>query len=302
MALTAMMALSCQKAEQKQTVQELAYEIEKEQGSEYQPEKNVADSTVNNHKGALTVSQPASREWDRKIIKIANVSLELKDYHSFNNSIHLNLKSFGAYIAQEQQTQNEGEISNNVTIKVPVDQFDNVMNYLSTVEKNAKVIDKQITSEDVSTQVVDAKSRIETKKRLRDKYFELMNNSKKMDDIIKVQNEISSITEDIEAASSRVQYMSHQSAYSTINLKYFQVLNAAKVDNTSPTFFTSFADAFKRGASFIGDLLLFFVSIWPLLIGGTIAWYFIKKKVLQSKPQQVSNMLNVQVSDTTKAH
>ncbi len=281
-ALIAMMAFACQKGPENKT-QDIQVETEK------QHEQVLADSVkIGNYKGAPSVPQPGSPEWDRKIIKIANVSLELKDYHSFNNNIHQNLRSFGAYVAQEQQTQTEGEISNNATIKVPVDQFENVMNYLSAVDKNAKVLDKQITSEDVSTQVVDTKSRIETKKRLRDKYFELMNNSKKMDDVIRVQNEISSITEDIEAASSKVQYMAHQSAYSTINLKYFQVLNAAKIDDTSPTFFTSFAESFKRGASFIGELLLFFVSIWPLLIGGVVAWYFIRKKVLKPKPQQLS--------------
>lgn len=281
-ALIAMMAFACQKGLENKT-EGIQNETEKQQ------EQVLADSVkIGNYKGAPSVPQPGSPEWDRKIIKIANVSLELKDYHSFNNNIHQNLRSFGAYVAQEQQAQTEGEISNNVTIKVPVDQFENVMNYLSVVDKHAKVLDKQITSEDVSTQVVDTKSRIETKKRLRDKYFELMNNSKKMDDVIRVQNEISSITEDIEAASSKVQYMTHQSAYSTINLKYFQVLNAAKIDDASPTFFTSFAESFKRGASFIGELLLFFVSIWPLLIGGAVAWYFIRKKVLKPKPQQLS--------------
>jgi len=282
-ALIAIVAFACQKASEKYTTENSEINTEK------QLEKNLADTLkVTNYQGTPAIPQPGSQEWDRKIIKIANVSLELKDYNSFNNNIHQNLYSFGAYVAQEQQTQTEGEISNQVSIKVPVDQFENLMNYLSAVDKNAKVLDKQVSSEDVSTQMVDTKSRIETKKRLRDKYFELMNNAKKMDDVLSVNNEISSITEDIEAASSKVQYLSHQSAYSTINLKYFQILNAAKLDTTSPTFFTSFAEAFKRGAYFIGELLLFFVSIWPLVIGGAVGWYFIRKKLLKPKPQQLN--------------
>jgi hypothetical protein len=252
----------------------------------------VSDSTsavgVSSANQPAIVLQSGSPEWEKKIIKTANLNLELKDYNSFNTAVHQSLKSFGAYIAQEQQLQSGGEISNTISIKVPVDQFEHLMNHLSSLDRNVKVIDKQISSEDVSTQIVDTKSRIETKKKLRDKYFELMGQSKKMDDVIRVQNEINSITEDIEAASGRVEFMSHQSSYSTINLKYFQVLNGAGVDDTSPNFFTNIVNEFKQGGSIITNVFLFLVNIWPLLAAAAVAWSVFRKKALKPARQSAS--------------
>jgi hypothetical protein len=252
--------------------------------------QSVQDTTVAAISAATSQNSPlvlkaGSPEWDKKIIKTANLNLELQDYNGFNTAVHQSLNTFNAYVAQEQQLQDAGQISNTVIIKVPIDQFDNLMNHLSSLDKNVKVLDKQVSSEDVSTQIVDPKSRLETKKKLRDKYFELMGQSKKMDDVIRVQNEISAITEDIEAASGRLEYLSHQSAYSTINLKYFQVLDAAKTDDVSPSFFTSFVNAFKQGGSIITNLFLFLVNIWPLVVVGIIAWHVFRRRAFKPKPE-----------------
>jgi hypothetical protein len=45
-----------------------------------------------------------------------------------------------------------------------------------------------------------------------------------MKEILQVQQEINSIQEQMESASGRINYLSHQSAYSTIHLQYFQYL------------------------------------------------------------------------------
>ncbi|HET9826268.1 MAG TPA: DUF4349 domain-containing protein [Chitinophagaceae bacterium] len=52
-----------------------------------------------------------------------------------------------------------------------------------------------------------------------------------MQDILNVQNEINGIQEDIEAAAGRIEYLSHSSSYSTINLTYFQILDASAKNN-----------------------------------------------------------------------
>ena len=101
-----------------------------------------------------TVQQPKV-DWDKKIIKNASINLEVKNYQSFNDLLHGNIKRFGGYVAQEEQNQTDYKIENSITIKVPVDQFDDLVTALITGEQ--KLIEKKITSEDVTTQVVDTK-------------------------------------------------------------------------------------------------------------------------------------------------
>jgi hypothetical protein len=85
-------------------------------------------------------------DWDKKIIKTANVTLELKDYKSFNSNIHNTTKRFGAYIASEQQSEQDNKIENTISIKVPVDQFDDLMNALPA--EGVKVLEKRVSSEE----------------------------------------------------------------------------------------------------------------------------------------------------------
>ena len=115
-------------------------------------------------------------DWDKKIIKIATLKLELKDYKVYNEQIRKSVKQFGGYIAQEEQTQSDERIENTVTIKVPVEQFEEAMNSLPAA--NAKVIERKVTSEDVTNEYVDVKSRMASRKQVLNKYLDFLKQAK----------------------------------------------------------------------------------------------------------------------------
>jgi len=219
--------------------------------------------------------QPGNPDWDKKIIKTANVALELKDYNAYNASIHSKVKTFGAYIAGEQQTENDNQIVNSIIIKVPVDKFEDIMN--SFTGADVKVIEKNISTEDVTGEVVDTKARLEAKKQVRGRYLELLKQAKSMKDILEVQSEINTIQEDIESASGRVGYLVHAAAYSTINVKYYQYLNGITARELEPTFLDKIGSAFKTGGEIITNIILFAISVWPLCIAGIVLVIYFKK-------------------------
>ena len=197
---------------------------------------------------------PVTKEdWDKKIIKTASLNLEIKDFKNYNSIFRDKVKQVGGYIAQEQQSETEYRIGNTLTIKVPVDQFDNAVQLL--INDIKKLNDKRITSEDVTTEFVDTRSRLESLKQARN-----------MEEILSVQSEINGIQEEIESASGRIEYMSHSSSFSTINLTFYQVLNEAAVINDKPSFAVKIGNAFRSGWEWIGELSVAIVSIWPLLL------------------------------------
>ena len=91
-------------------------------------------------------------DWDKKIIKTANLTIEVKDFRSFSDLVHKSSKQFGGYIASEQQSESDGKLATTISIKVPVDQFESLVNQFPSSEK---LIEKTITSEDVTGEVVD---------------------------------------------------------------------------------------------------------------------------------------------------
>ena len=78
--------------------------------------------------------------------------------------------------------------------------------------------EKKITSEDVTTEVIDTRSRLEAKKQVRLRYLDLLKQAKNMEEILSVQSEINGIQEQIESAAGRMEYLQHSSSFSTIHL------------------------------------------------------------------------------------
>ena len=275
-------------------------EVNKEKLSDkekvYRPEESgtadffIADSTTPpapgepGKKKQPGQSQPVPNpDWDKKIIKNATLNLEVKDYNSFYKSFREKVRSLGGYVAQEEQTQSDYKIENTLTIKVPVDQFDNALALLtSNVEK---INERKISSQDVTAEFVDTKSRMEAKKQVRLRYMDLLKQAKNMEEILSVQSEINGIQEEIESAAGRIEYLGHSSSYSTINLTYYQVLNSSAKDNSKPSFGTKIIDAFKTGLGWIADLFIGLVSIWPLFLLG-FALVIVYKKIKAAKPGQ----------------
>jgi hypothetical protein len=213
----------------------------------------------------------ANIDWDKKIIKTATVKLEVKNFKNYNDGLHKKIKQYGGYIAGEDNFFTEEKSEMVVTLKVPVHQFESLINELGGAD--SKVIERSIKTEDVTGQVVDTKSRLEAKEQMRLKYLDFLKQSKNMAEVLQVQKEINIIQEEIEAAAGRIQYLSTQSAYSTIQLSFYEPLAGFKPGNDIPSFFTKAAEAFKTGADFIKNLMLGLITIWPLLIIGFAGLY-----------------------------
>lgn len=219
-------------------------------------------------------------DWNKKIIKIANVTLDVNDYNKFNKNIHELVKRYGAYVSGEEQNQNSYSIENNIVIKVPVEQFDDLMNSLSG--DGISVIERKITTEDVTNEIIDTRGRIEAKKAVRQQYISLLNQAKNMEDILQVQNEINRITEELESATGRVNYLTHQSTFSTIHLKYYQYFDASAKPETQPSFLSKIKNAFVSGAEGVGNFLVLLINLWPLFAIAFAVWLAYKKWIKQN--------------------
>ena len=224
------------------------------------------DNTVNQH-----------IDWNKKIIRNGTMTLEVKEYSKYYTLIKEIVQREGGYIADENQQQSEYRIENSIIIKVPVAQFEQTMDLASAGTGNESVKERTISSEDVTTEVVDTKSRIEAKKEVRLRYMELLKQAKSMKDILEVQSEINGIQEQMEMASGRVNYLNHASAFSTINLKFFQLLSAAPPVDKEPSFASNIFSAFLSGWQFIKTLIVGVISIWPMWSFVFLVWVGYKR-------------------------
>ena len=204
---------------------------------------------------ASTPSPAANPDWDKKIVKTADLSVEVKSFSAFTNRLHRAVQQSGGYLAQEQQVQSSYSIENTVTIKVPVDRFDDLL--LQLPSDSDKLTEKKMSSEDVTTQVIDTKSRLETKKEVRERYLDLLKQARNMKDILAIHGEINEIQEEMDAASGRIAYLGHSAAFSTINLKFYQVLNPGVPEDAPPSFIKSNNPCKRDGTGAVTYCLVF---------------------------------------------
>ena len=241
-------------------------------------EQNPSPDQFQRQKNKVPAPPPvANPDWDKKIIKTADLNVEVKNFRTFSDRLRQNVKRSGGYIAQEQQTQSLSTIENTVTIKVPVDQFEDLLGEMAS--DSDRLVEKKIGSEDVTTQLVDTRSRLETKKEVRERYLELLKQAKSMKDILAVQDVINGVQEEMDAAAGRIAWLGHSAAFSTINLKFYQVLDATVKDDPTPSFWHKLKDSVGEGWNWMSSFVLGLISIWPLVLLGGLGWMIVRRRL-----------------------
>ena len=235
-----------------------------------------SDSSLSSPHPTPVGNNSTYNDWDKKIIKNATLKIEVKDFKTFTDVVHKAAKQYGGYIANEELNQSNEKLESVISIKVPVDQFESLLNQLPSGD--SKVVERKITTDDVTGEVVDTKSRLQAKEQMRLKYLEFLKQSKNMEDVLKVQSEINNIQEEMESASGRINYLSHQSFFSTINLTFYQTLPGYVPTDKAPGFSARIIDAFKTGLNFITEIFIGIISIWPLFLIVITVWILYKKR------------------------
>ncbi|MBS1664488.1 MAG: DUF4349 domain-containing protein [Bacteroidetes bacterium] len=236
-------------------------------------EFNKSPQTPGQKKPQVIPAPAPNPDWDKKIIKTADLTLETRSFKTYQNRLRQTVKQSGGYISQEQQTQSAASIDNTVTIKVPVERFDDLLQQLPA--DSDKVVEKKISSEDVTAQFIDTRSRLETKKQAHARYLELLHQAKNMKDILDVQEAIDGLQEEMDAASGQVAYLSHSAAFSTINLHFYEVLD--KTAYEPPSFGQKLVSSLVRGWGYLGEAIVQLTSVWPFILLGGLTLFFVSR-------------------------
>ncbi|MBL7894651.1 MAG: DUF4349 domain-containing protein [Bacteroidia bacterium] len=216
--------------------------------------------------GSVTEKVPAA-VFERKLIKTGDVSFKTKSLSETKKQITEALKAAGGYVAKENAYDYSENPSENLTVRVPAKNFDGFLNKI--LEGVDELDSKNIDIQDVSEEFVDMEARLKNKKQLEMKYQELLVKANNMDDILRIEKEISYIREDIESTEGRLKYLSNQVSYSTLTIHYYEKRSSGF------NFGGKLGDALKNGGTGFLWFLIIMVQLWPLWLVGGLVWWFI---------------------------
>jgi Domain of unknown function (DUF4349) len=118
---------------------------------------------------------------------------------------------FGGYVEREQR----GDRSADFTLRVPEARLDAALDSLATL---GDVTGRRLSTEDVTTQVLDIEARRASLAATRDRLKRLLDSASGVADVIAVERELARVQGDLDAMDGRVQYLRSAAAMASIEL------------------------------------------------------------------------------------
>ena len=229
----------------------------------------------------MVVSQPvsldqadaantASQAADRKIIRNANLTLEVPSPSEVQPKIVSIAESHQGFVVTSEATQRNAEdktkpeMTVNLVVRVPASQFNAVMEGIRAV--GTRRLQEKVTGQDVTEEFMDLEARIKNQKALELQFIEIMKRAGKVDDALSVQRELAEVRTQIEKLEGRRRFLENQASLSTINVSLqppTQIVNATG-------FWYSVRTAFSDGVEVATEIILFLIrailALAPILV------------------------------------
>lgn len=226
---------------------------------------------------ALMNSEERKPAPDLKIIKSANAKYKVENVRVSTARIKGMAQKFDAYVSDQRFQNNLYQIENRFTVKVPQEHFDELMD---SIRASVSFVEyENVTTKDVSEEYVDLQSRLKTKMEVKARYEAVLRqNAKTVKDILLTEEKLRVLQEEIESAEGRLKYLTNKVAYSTIQIDLYETVDYKE---EPVSYKKSFVDKSKNGFSFgwnmVEATLLFFIHMWPLIILGSVFFFFLRK-------------------------
>jgi hypothetical protein len=126
-------------------------------------------------------------------------------------------ESSGGYVSDESTDRDSrGLTRSTVTLRVPQEGYEELLSELSGL---GELAEREVTTEDVTDEVVDVESRIATQRESIDRVRSLMEDAFSIDDIVTLEDELSTRQSDLESLQSRQETLRGQTAMATVTLQ-----------------------------------------------------------------------------------
>jgi hypothetical protein len=252
-------------------------------GEETAPDSGSA--TVSN----AAIQPPSAMRIQRSMIRRAALTVRVENVEKSEKAANALVSKVGGFVeGTESNDLSSAEAQITMTVRVPVKTFDQT---IADFEALGVRINKRISGEDVTGQLLDYGARIKVMRAQEEVYRNLLKQSKRMDDVVSVQQKLMELRSNIESTTAQLQGLSELAALSTIELTLSQSLEALAAKPADQSWAgESWAEAKGAGlAAFRGIITvlmwaIWFVWIWlPIVL--LIRWAV---KSAKSKPQPVT--------------
>ena len=225
--------------------------------------------------GSIVNGQPTD---DRKIIRTVTMSCETKAYDDAVTLIMDTLNVHGGYVETSNVTGTGYENVKNsarrasYTLRIPAEKLDAFLEALRTNE-GIRILSQSATSDEITATYYDTVSRLETLKAEKASLTAMLEgftDYKDISNMLKVQERLYDVIEEIEALQTKLNLYDGRVAMSTVHLTMNEVIVYTEMVEPDPTFGERIGEAFRESWADFGegcqDFAVWFVEALPTLL------------------------------------
>lgn len=248
----------------------------------FEEEKSTAAA-----EGETSAEAPSEVNTERMIIHKAIIRTNVKELAKAQSNIEQKVKKYGGYIVESNVYQEDDQRSSgNIIVRIPEKHFET---FLSDAEEEAsKVLERNVTGQDVTEQYVDLASRIKSKRVVEERLLAFMSAAEKTEDLLKISSDLAKVQEEIEVTVGKMKYLENQTSFATIELTMYENrvivpgLDSEELntwEKTKKQFVTSMNGLLAAGSA----IIVFFIGNMPVLIilgviSSTVYWIIKRRK------------------------
>ena len=174
------------------------------------PSEGVVDE------GKYPSAVPDEPTVERKIIKTGHITLEVEDIVETMDEVAEVADELGGYVVSSHKSEGEKGISGSVRIRVSADRFDEAFERLRQLAISVPY--ETTESRDVTEEYVDLEARLHNLEATEAQYLALLEKAETVEEMLKVQRELSNVREEIERIEGRMKYLERTSDMALIEV------------------------------------------------------------------------------------
>ncbi|WP_209811698.1 DUF4349 domain-containing protein [Ammoniphilus resinae] len=240
-----------------------------------------ANSAVSAGYSAVQNQAEKSAAVERKIIKEAEIRQKVTELQPAMQQVQKLVDQSGGYIESSSVVELDSSTKEaHYRLRIPQEHFVSILDVLQKIGNNTFISQR---GEDLTEHYYDNEARIKNLTLQEQAVQKLLEKATKMDDILKIQQELFRIRGEIETLQGKNRYIDNLSSMATIDLTIQEVTLAEMKDKSIWNRATGgFSDSLHDVVDVTIELFVLAISILPLLIFllpfGLIIWWVRRKR------------------------
>lgn len=230
------------------------------------------DVTKAESKESLASAQAQMQAVERKIIRNADLTIELDAPEEAQRRITSIAENHGGFVVNSESRQNDGNLQSapktlvTVIARVPAAKFAEAVEEIQ--KTGDRVIYRKDTGQDVTEEFIDLEARTRAKRALESQFLEIMKRAQKVSEALEVQTQLSEVRAEIEKMEGRRRFLENQASLSTITVRLQTPtpIVAATTGGFWHSIKLAFGDGLDTAAEIVLGIIWFVIVMIPVVL------------------------------------